>query len=267
MDPVLFQHGRFVLGTHNAFIALGVTAAAVVFFIECRRRKDVSEQMLWIVCGALIAGAVGAKLTALLGGIGDPVKPSLGPLIVHGGRSILGGLTGGYIGVLITKRVVRYSRPTGDLFAPAIALGMAIGRFGCFFSELPGTPTTLPWGIRLTALQVARIHNCPAYCRTSALHPSFAYEIVFHAVMFALLWMRWRWEPVLRDELLKLYLLCYTVFRFAVEFVRGNEVVWHGLTRHQLFLIPVFIWLVAHFLRRSRGTAASAAAPLSRQLA
>ena len=54
----------------------------------------------------------------------------------------------------------------------------------------------------------------------------------------------------MRGELLKLYLLCYAVFRFAVEFVRGNEVVWNGLTRHQLFIIPVFVWLVVHFVRR-----------------
>jgi phosphatidylglycerol---prolipoprotein diacylglyceryl transferase len=265
MHPILFQFGGVIVGTHNAFIALGVAAAAVVFVLECRRQGEISEQMLWIVGGALIAGAIGAKLTAILGAVGDPVRPALGPVIIHGGRSILGGLTGGYLGVLITKRMVHHDRPTGDLFAPAIALGMAIGRWGCFFSELPGTPTTLPWGIRLTPLQVMRIPNCPAYCQTAALHPSFAYEIVFHAVLFTLLWTRWRWQPSLRGELLKLYLLYYAIFRFAVEFVRGNEVVWNGLTRHQLFIIPVFVWLAVHFIRRRRSpvTVASFAEELS----
>jgi len=47
--------------------------------------------------------------------------------------------------------------------APAVALGMAIGRIGCFLSEQVGTPTTLPWGLRLSDATLARIPNCP-YC-------------------------------------------------------------------------------------------------------
>ena len=251
MHPVLFQIGGLIIGTHNAFMALGVACAAVVFYIECRRRRELSEQMLWIVAGTLIAGAIGAKLTAILGNIGAPRQPPLGALVLHGGRSILGGLTGGYIGAELTKRMVHYSRSTGDLFAPAAALGMAVGRWGCFFSELPGTPTSLPWGIRLTPLEVARTPNCPAYCATSALHPSFIYEIIFQTAMFVLIWTKLRWMPSLRGELMKLYLLCYAVFRFFVEFVRGNEVLWRGLTRHQLFLAPVILVLAVYFIRRS----------------
>jgi phosphatidylglycerol---prolipoprotein diacylglyceryl transferase len=249
MHPVLFVMGDHVFGTHNFFIALGLAAGAVLFYAEARRRGEVSEEMLWIAAGALIAGAIGAKLAAIIGAIGEPVRPSLGPLIVDGGRSVLGGLTGGYMGVVLTKKLVRHTRPTGDLFAPAAAAGMAVGRFGCFFSELPGTPTTLPWGVRLDPTQIQMIPTCPAFCRTSALHPSFAYEIVFLAVMFAVIW-RLRRRESLRGELFKVFLLCYAVFRFGVEFVRGNEAFWHGLSRHQVFLIPVAILLAGYFLKR-----------------
>jgi phosphatidylglycerol:prolipoprotein diacylglycerol transferase len=40
------------------------------------------------------------------------------------------------------------------------------------------------------------------------------------------------------------------VFRFGVEFVRGNDVVWAGLTRPQLFLLPTSLLLLAYFVRR-----------------
>jgi phosphatidylglycerol---prolipoprotein diacylglyceryl transferase len=250
MHPVLFTIGGHIVETHNFFIALGLAVGAVLFTIEARRHGAVSEQMLWIVAGALIGGAIGAKLTAILGQIGAPSTRPMSSVIIDGGRSIIGGLTGGYIGVVLMKKIVRYDQPTGDLFAPGAAAGMAVGRLGCFFSELPGTPTTLPWGIRLDPSQFTRIPNCPAYCRTSALHPSFAYEILFLALMFVILWTRLRHRASLRGELFKIFLLCYAVFRFAVEFVRGNEVFWHGLTRHQVYLIPAALLLAAYFVRR-----------------
>ena len=37
---------------------------------------------------------------------------------------------------------------TTDVFAPGIALGHVVGRFGCLFAGCCfGKPTTLPWGI------------------------------------------------------------------------------------------------------------------------
>ena len=80
--------------------------------------------------------------------------------LANGGKSILGGLAGAYAGALITKRWLGYRGRTGDLFAPAVALGMAIGRWGCFLTEEPGRPTTLPWGIRLAPSAGARIPHC-----------------------------------------------------------------------------------------------------------
>jgi prolipoprotein diacylglyceryl transferase len=261
MHPTLFQIGAFAVGTHNAFMALGAIVGAIVFYLECRRRGELSEQMLWIAAGCMIAGAIGGKLSAIFGNIGDP-SLSTSDVIFHGGRSILGGLTGGYLGVVFTKRMVRYHRPTGDLFAPATALGCAVGRIGCFLTELPGTPTTLPWGIRLHPEAVIRLPNCPSWCWTSPLHPSMLYESVFQLLMFLLLWTRLRFVSALDGELMKLYLLCYAIFRFFVEFVRGNEIFRFGLTRHQLFLIPVIILLAGYFIRwnacRSAGAAALA---------
>ena len=143
---------------------------------------------------------------------------------------------------MLTKRAVGYRRHTGDLFAPAVALGMVVGRVGCLLAEPPGTPTSLPWGVRLTPAEAAAIPGCPAWCAAGVpLHPSFVYEIAFHLAAFAaLLALRTRRGPHERAEgdLFKLYLLGYALFRFGVEFVRGNEVVWRGLTRSQLFLIP-----------------------------
>src|SRR5437867_3695988 len=150
-----------------------------------------------------------------------------------------------YAGALVTKRLLGYPRPTGDVFAPAVALAMAIGRWGCFFTELPGTPTTLPWAVRFDGVP---------------RHPSFLYESAFQAAMFCGLW--WWGRPHVRvpGDLFKIYLLAYAIFRFLVEFVRGNDVVWAGLTRPQLFLIPATVALAVYFAsQRVRGDDAALA--------
>ena len=251
MRPILFHLGPLPVPSHELFVLLGVLAAGVVFFREAERRGMMSDQLLWILAGTLAFGAIGAKLSTAWRYAAAAPDATLVDAVVRGGRSILGGLAGAYVGALVTKRVVGYPRRTGDVFAPAVALGMAIGRVGCFLSEQIGTPTTLPWGIRPSAAAAARIPNCP-YCASGvAMHPSFLYEIAFHAAMFALLWWYLRPRVKVEGDLFKIYLLAYAVFRFFVEFVRGNEVVWHGLTRSQLFLIPTTLLLAGYFVRQA----------------
>jgi prolipoprotein diacylglyceryltransferase len=69
--------------------------------------------------------------------------------------------------------------------------------------------------------------------------------------------------PILpvRGDTLKAYLLAYGVFRFGVEFVRGNEVQALGLTGPQLVLIPLVGLLVVHFVRRLHSGAYRLPAP------
>jgi hypothetical protein len=70
------------------------------------------------------------------------------------------------------------------------------------------------------------------------------------AAFAALWWLRRRITTP--GELFKIYLLGYAVFRFAVEFVRGNEVVSFGLTRGQLVLLALLPLLIWHVLRQAR---------------
>ncbi|WP_084962791.1 prolipoprotein diacylglyceryl transferase [Thermoactinospora rubra] len=212
---------------HELFVALGVAVASVVFVREARRRGALNEQSLVTVAGALVGGAVGMRLA------GFAETLDLGELWLYGSRSILGGLTGAYVGVLVAKKAIRYQGKTGDLFAPAVALGMAVGRIGCHLTEAPGRPTTLPWGVHAPPTTP----ECPACLTGQPMHPSFVYEIVFHLAAFALImWARDRLTQP--GELFTLYVAGYAYFRFLVEFTRANETVWLDLTRPQWFLVP-----------------------------
>ncbi|HEY2293117.1 MAG TPA: prolipoprotein diacylglyceryl transferase family protein [Thermoanaerobaculia bacterium] len=238
-------------GVHGAFVALGTLAAVTVFLLEARRRRTLDDRLFMILTGALFCGALAAKLSTAWRYFAAAPDPTLLGALVYGGKSVLGGLAGAYFGAVATKRLIGYRAPTGDVFAPAVALGIGVGRFGCLLTETPGTPTGFSWGVKVDAARAALIPGFPPAWIGVPLHPSFVYEIAFHFAMLAVL-LRLRRRPELRGELFKVYLLAYATFRFLIEFVRGNEVVWAGLTRSQLFLIPSTLLLAGYFRRRRR---------------
>jgi len=65
-------------------------------------------------------------------------------------RSIEGAIFGGIVAIELYKRTAGIAARTGARFALPLAVGVAVGRIGCFFSGLDdfthGTPTALPWG-------------------------------------------------------------------------------------------------------------------------
>ncbi|MFN8085737.1 MULTISPECIES: prolipoprotein diacylglyceryl transferase [unclassified Microbacterium] len=248
------------LGSHEVFVALGLLAAGVVFLIERRRRGVSDPRVPYLVLGALAGAAVFSRLGTWAQHLDPSKNLSLIDQLAHGNASMLSALVGAWLGVHVAKRIVRYPDRTGDLFAPAVALAMCIGRIGCLLTERPGTPTGAAWGIVLDPEAAARV-GAPAGV---PLHPSFVYEIAFHAVAFALLWFWLRHRDIAAGETLTLYIAAYGIFRFCVEFVRGNEVAWAGFTRPQLFLmvtIPILLVRIALMARRGAfgGVAASRA--------
>jgi phosphatidylglycerol---prolipoprotein diacylglyceryl transferase len=246
--PVLGHIGPVPIGTHDTLVGLGLLIAAVVFTVEVRRR-GLTDQRIWVVvAGALLGGAVFGRLGTWFQHLDLRRNASLAEQWLYGNRSILSALLGAYAGAVLAKRLTGYRTSTGDLFAPAVAAGMAVGRIGCLLTELPGTPTGGSWGITLTPEQAARIPHAVAGV---PLHPSFVYEILFHlAALAALWWLRDR--ITVPGELFTLYVGGYALFRFAVEFVRGNQVAFAGLTRPQLFLLATMPLLAWHLVRQAR---------------
>jgi prolipoprotein diacylglyceryltransferase len=236
---------------HELFVGLGTLAAILVFVLESRRRGTSDDRLLVVVTGALVGGAVFMRLGTWLQHVDLRGNSSLTEQWLHGNRSILGGLVGAWLGVHVAKRLSGYRLRTGDLFAPAVAVGMAVGRIGCLLTERPGAPTGASWGLTLDPEAAARL-GAPA---GTPLHPSFVYEIVFHLVAFAVIWAWLRHRPLPPGEVFVWYVGAYGAFRFLVEFTRGNEVVWHGLTRPQLFLAVTVPLLLVRIVLHARSGA------------
>ncbi|MFF1384330.1 prolipoprotein diacylglyceryl transferase [Arthrobacter sp. NPDC058288] len=215
---------------HGVLTGLGI-AAALLFYAYEKGRRGLTDPRLWPIAGFAVAfGAIGSRV--LTWDISRQV--SLADWWGNGDRSILAGLVGAWFGVHLGKRLTGYKESTGDLLAPAVALAMVLGRVGCLLTELPGIPTGGGWGIVLTPAQAALIGG-PA---GAGLHPSFAYEIAFHAAALAVMW-RFRDRLPHPGDLFICYVTAYALFRFGVEFVRGNEVIWLGMSRPQWFLLAI----------------------------
>ncbi len=251
MRPVLFELWGWGVPTHATFVLLGAGVAVGVFALEARRRGVGDRRMWTIAAGSLLGGAVLAKASTAWQFVTVPEEATVSAILLHGGKSVVGGLAGAYAGAVLTKRWLRYPHRTGDVFAPAVALGIGVGRIGCFLTEQIGTPTGTDWGFVPPPEVAAQVPNCPQCLLGVPLHPSFLYEIAFCLVAFGVL-------TALRDrigvpgELFKLFLLGYGLFRFFVEFVRGNRVMAFGLTGTQLFLVATLPILIGYFVAQLR---------------
>ena len=239
MHPVLFHVGTVPIPTHDFFTGLGVVTATVLMLREADRRGRLDRRLLFIAAGGLLGGAIGARAGMAWRYLTLAHHPTVLGLLVDSGKTIVGGLAGAYAGVLLAKRAVGYREHTGDYFAIAVALGLAIGRIGCFLTEPPGHPTSLPWGVHMTPDRLAR-------------HPSFLYETLFLVLLAGgLRWLRPRLDAA-PGELFVVFLGSYAMFRFGVEFVRQNDIWILGLTRSQVFLLATFPLLATHVVRQAR---------------
>lgn len=264
MHPVLVRIAGVPVGTHDAFVALAFVVGLLVFLHECRRRGMWDDRLVPVLVGIVVGGAVGARVAGMLDALTTDGTGALAWAWVAGGRSILGGLSGAYVGALVGKRLGGYRGRTGDLFAPAVAIGLAIGRVGCLLTEAPGRPTSLPWGIRVDPSVAAGIPDCPGCTAGVPMHPSFLYEILFCLLMVVVLrWLRDRLDAP--GETFVVYLAAYAAFRFGVEFTRANPPDLLGLTRSQVFLLALSPLLVARLVSAWRRGVYARVLPLSRR--
>lgn len=167
------------------------------------------EANLWILVGALFGALAGSKLLAFVESGADFWVHRFEPTYWMGGKTILGGLLGGWFGVEVAKTLAGVHHSTGDAFVFPLILGMAIGRIGCFLTGLDdhtyGIATRLPWGIN--------------FGDGISRHPTQLYDIVFLIVLgLALAFVRRRSLP--NGRLFLFFMASYCGWRFAVEFLK-----------------------------------------------
>lgn len=169
----------------------------------------------WTVIAAAVVGAlIGSRVLGLLEQA-PLTHPAVSQLFMPGGgKTVVGGLLGGWLGVEIAKKFSGISTRTGDLFALPLCVGIAVGRIGCLFAGLAddtfGKPTSLPFGVN--------------FGDGIARHPTQIYEIAFLALLaLALLHLQTR-RPLSAftadGDLFRIFLTAYLVWRFLIDFLK-----------------------------------------------
>ncbi|HTT22324.1 MAG TPA: prolipoprotein diacylglyceryl transferase family protein [Candidatus Sulfotelmatobacter sp.] len=156
---------------HLFFESLAYVVAFATYLHLRRRFGDpLATPLRWAAVAAAMAGAaLGSKILFWLEDPRVTLQNLHNPAYLAGGKTIVGALIGGLLTVELVKRYIGLRASTGDLYAIPLAIGIAIGRIGCFLTGLSdntyGTPTTLPWGVNFG-------DGIPR-------HPTQLYEITF----------------------------------------------------------------------------------------
>lgn len=252
MYPELFRIGNFPINTYGLLLALAFLAALLVAAKLAARdglpRERVYDLGLWMLLAALVGSKVLMLWTEPLYRE-DPWQVLSLDFLRSGGV-----FYGGFIGAVATGYflIKRYGLPwwkTADAFAPGIALGLAIGRQGCFAAGCCwGKPTTAVWGshfsdaghtvtgvptiveqllplINPTEYQI-RAHqiwlqklgseSAPLY-----LHPTQLYESFAALIIFAFLFWLHRHRRF-SGQVILFYAVLYGAVRFTIEFFRDD---------------------------------------------
>ena len=231
-----------------ALAFLGAGALLARRFSELGRPVDWAYEMGF---AALIGGLVGSRVDFIIQNYDDVSDDFLSNVFSGSGLVWFGGLIGGAAGVLIWAWRRNYvNLELLDVFAPAGALGYAIGRVGCQLSGDGdyGQPWDGPWAMAYPEGTVAT--DVP-------VHPTPIYETLAMGLLALLLWrLRDRVRP---GALFALFLVLHGIERLLVEFIRRNDEVALGLTLAQLFSVAMIAGGAALLLRWRRAGGLAAA--------
>src|SRR3954451_22423475 len=188
MHPILFEIRGFPVYTYGVLLAAAYLLGLQFALARAKHRgldpNRIMDLGIWIIVSALI----GAKLLLLIVEWDTYGRnPAELLTLVRSGGVFYGGLI---VAVLVAFGYMgRHRLPlwsVSDVFAPGIALGHVIGRFGCFFAGCCfGRETTVPWAITFTNPLAAENVGTPL---NVPLHPTQLYEAGAEAlILMALL--------------------------------------------------------------------------------
>jgi len=230
--PIWINLGFIKLHPHTVFETLAYFIGFRIYLYTRTKGSLRIEQGMWIIVGAIIGAAIGSKLLYWFEDPNALVQNWNSYVYLISGKTIVGGLLGGLIGVELVKKRIGVTSSTGDDMALPIIIGMVIGRIGCFMTGLDdhtyGTPTKWITGVDFGD-GVLR-------------HPTQLYEIFFLILLGCTLfwWKRQRLKqitspaPIPNGAIFQLFMTGYLLFRFIIDFIKPTPHPYAGLNNIQV---------------------------------
>jgi phosphatidylglycerol:prolipoprotein diacylglycerol transferase len=235
MYPVLFHIGSLTITSFGVMMALAFLSAGWVLAAELRRKGENPETAWDVVWYAALGGILGAKIYYLFLHWPETAADPWHAITSRAGLVWYGGFI--LAAALIAWQLHRRKLPVlrfADAIAPALAIGYAVGRVGCFLvGDDYGGPTNQPWGIafpngappstaaNLRAFGVTVPANVPGDV-VMRVHPTQIYEVLMTLVIFAILWsLRKRIKT--QGMLWFVYMAMAGAERYVVEIFRAKD--------------------------------------------
>ncbi len=197
--------------------------ALALFFPSSRHFSEPEDKRRYrlIQLFTLVGAIVGAKLAVLFGDLGWPMTPLESPWqVLFSGRSITGGLIGGFLTAESLKPLMRYRLPPNDRFATVLPFSVAIGRVGCLLAGCcRGRPFEGAWAL-------------------DGRHPAPVYEMIFQLAVGGVFIALLR-SGRARGRIFAIYLIAYGTFRFFSEMVRDTPELGWGLSGYQFLTMSM----------------------------
>jgi phosphatidylglycerol:prolipoprotein diacylglycerol transferase len=262
LHPVLFDLW-FPVRSYGLVMALAFIAGILLARRRARAaglNPDVIIDFAFFVILASIAGARAVHVIVQWEYYrGDPLSVFR---LWEGGLAQYGGIAAGVatgIAFFVKRRIDPWHG--ADIVTPSVALGVAIGRMGCFLNGCCyGKPCDLPWAVTFHPSSIAgqHVHDTP-------LHPTQIYESVVALVIFFVLLAVDRRKPF-HGFLLWLFIILLAAYRFLIDPIRTYESMAMAvetpglsLTSNQVIgLVLIAVSVVFMFFLRTRARRASA---------
>ena len=223
MYPRLFELGPITVYTYGVLLAAAYLFGLKLAMERAKARGLDANRVLDLGIYIIISALIGAKLLLLVTDFrAFTANPRELLTLARSGGVFYGGLILAVtVALVYIRRVGLPLWTTCDVFAPGIALGHIVGRFGCLFAGCCyGTPTTLPWGITFTDPFAAANVGTPLGV---PLHPTQIYEAGAELLILVVLLLTERKGRPFAGRMFWLYMLLYAISRFVIEFYRGDE--------------------------------------------
>jgi len=255
MHPILVAFGPITVYTYGVLLAAAYLFGLQLARVRAKARGLDANRVLDLGIYIIISALIGAKLLLLITDFRTfAANPRELLSLARSGGVFYGGL------ILAVAVALFYIRKIGlplwttcDVFAPGIALGHVIGRFGCLFAGCCyGKPTTVPWAITFTDPFAASNVGTPL---NQPLHPTQLYEAGAELLILGVLLATERKGKPFAGRTFWLYMLLYAISRFIIEFYRGDERGTVGMFSTSQFisilLVPLAIVMLVYLSRRS----------------
>lgn len=222
MHPILLDLGFIQIHSYGVMLSLGVVLAIFTASLLAKKYDIPSDFILDLSVKVLIFGIIGSKLLFLIVNIEDYLYDPVNIIRdIRSGFVFMGGMV---LAFAIAYRYVKKSPydlyAIFDIFAPAVPLGHAFGRLGCYMAGCC-------YGKIASKESIFTISFCNEYTVASPVcTPLIATQPISAIFLFllsaALIFLFYYWKTRPQGSLFFVYLLFYTLFRFFIEFFRGD---------------------------------------------